>query len=109
MTPSVRRRRAARPTGRPWHGSCAAQRGELHWQGSSDTPAVVFGLPPFLGRRAIPGVLGIVPFTGSVKIVPAGGFWALDDPLMVADDWHAAMWWDDADNINRARRTLNPR
>lgn len=76
--------------------------------------------------------LGIIPFTASVKIVPANGFWLLDDRLVVAEDWHAEMWLDDADNvtlyakvwktlresavygadapniINSARRALNP-
>ncbi|MFF8435090.1 helix-turn-helix domain-containing protein [Streptomyces bacillaris] len=77
--------------------------------------------------------LGVVPFTVSVKIVPANGFWVLDDRVVVAEDWHAEMWLDDADNvilykkvwatlhesavygadahnvINAARRTLNAR
>lgn len=76
--------------------------------------------------------LGIIPFTAPVKIVPANGFWVLDDRLVVAEDWHAEMWLDDADNvtlyakvwktlresavygadahhvINSARRALNP-
>jgi transcriptional regulator with XRE-family HTH domain len=76
--------------------------------------------------------LGIIPFSASVKIVPASGFWVLDDRLVVAEDWHAEMWLDDADNvtlykkvwktlresavygadahnvINAARRALNP-
>ncbi|MEU2146394.1 MULTISPECIES: helix-turn-helix domain-containing protein [Streptomyces albovinaceus subgroup] len=43
--------------------------------------------------------LGIIPFTASVKIVPANGFWVLDDRLVVAEDWHAEMWLDDADNV----------
>ncbi|MFJ4961775.1 hypothetical protein EES43_23420 [Streptomyces sp. ADI96-02] len=77
--------------------------------------------------------LGVIPFTASVKIVPANGFWVLDDRLVVAEDWHAEMWLDDADNvalyskvwrtlresavygadahnvINATRRALNPR
>ncbi|WP_151480049.1 helix-turn-helix domain-containing protein [Streptomyces albicerus] len=77
--------------------------------------------------------LGIIPFTASVKIVPANGFWVLDDRLVVAEDWHAELWLDDADNIalyskvwktlgesavygadahnviSAARRALNPR
>ncbi|MFD9289850.1 helix-turn-helix domain-containing protein [Streptomyces sp. NPDC060030] len=77
--------------------------------------------------------LGIIPFTASVKIVPANGFWVLDDRLVVAEDWHAELWLDDADNIalhkkvwktlsesavcgadarnliNSARRSLHPR
>ncbi|MER5225963.1 Scr1 family TA system antitoxin-like transcriptional regulator [Streptomyces flaveus] len=43
--------------------------------------------------------LGIVPFASPVKIVPANGFWILDDRLVVAEDWHAELWLDDADNI----------
>lgn len=43
--------------------------------------------------------LGVIPFTTSVKIVPANGFWVLDDRLVVAEDWHAELWLDDADNI----------
>lgn len=36
--------------------------------------------------------LGVIPFTASVKIVPANGFWVLDDRLVVAEDWHAERW-----------------
>ncbi|KUN97563.1 helix-turn-helix domain-containing protein [Streptomyces caeruleatus] len=43
--------------------------------------------------------LGIIPFTAAVKIVPANGFWILDDRLVVAEDWHAELWLDDADNL----------
>ncbi|WP_328667592.1 Scr1 family TA system antitoxin-like transcriptional regulator [Streptomyces sp. NBC_00322] len=43
--------------------------------------------------------LGIVPFAATVKIVPANGFWILDDRLVVAEDWHAELWLDDADNV----------
>ncbi|MER6536532.1 helix-turn-helix transcriptional regulator [Streptomyces sp900105755] len=53
--------------------------------------------------------LGIIPFTASVKIVPANGFWVLDDRLVVAEDWHAELWLDDADNIalySKVWRTL---
>ncbi|MEU8506176.1 helix-turn-helix transcriptional regulator [Streptomyces brevispora] len=76
--------------------------------------------------------LGVIPFTAPVKIVAANGFWVLDDRLVVAEDWHAEMWLDDANNIalyskvwktlresavygadahkviNSARRALNP-
>lgn len=48
--------------------------------------------------------LGIVPFTSSVKIVPANGFWLLDDRLVVAEDWHAELWLDDADNVALYRK-----
>ncbi|MER6626075.1 helix-turn-helix transcriptional regulator [Streptomyces sp. NPDC000931] len=53
--------------------------------------------------------LGIVPFTAQVKIVPANGFWILDDRLVVAEDWHAGLWLDDDDNIalySKVWRTL---
>ena len=43
--------------------------------------------------------LGVIPFTASVKIVPANGFWVLDDRLVVAEDWHAELWLDDSENI----------
>ncbi|WP_030815375.1 helix-turn-helix domain-containing protein [Streptomyces sp. NRRL F-2799] len=43
--------------------------------------------------------LGVIPFAAPVKIVPANGFWVLDDRVVVAEDWHAEMWLDDADNI----------
>ncbi|MEW2162873.1 helix-turn-helix transcriptional regulator [Streptomyces sp. NPDC007084] len=54
--------------------------------------------------------LGVIPFTASVKIVPANGFWVLDDRLVVAEDWHAELWLDDADNVAlyaKVWRTLN--
>ncbi|MEU3017315.1 helix-turn-helix transcriptional regulator [Nocardiopsis sp. NPDC007018] len=53
--------------------------------------------------------LGIVPFAASVKIVPANGFWLLDDRLVVAEDWHAELWLDDDDNMalySKVWRTL---
>ncbi|MFG3234987.1 helix-turn-helix domain-containing protein [Streptomyces antibioticus] len=43
--------------------------------------------------------LGIVPFTASMKIVPANGFWILDKRLVVAEDWHAEIWLDDEENV----------
>lgn len=48
--------------------------------------------------------LGVIPFTASVKIVPANGFWVLDDRLVVAEDWHAELWLDDADNVALYRK-----
>ncbi|MEV7150496.1 helix-turn-helix transcriptional regulator [Streptomyces sp. NPDC093084] len=53
--------------------------------------------------------LGIIPFTASMKIVPANGFWVMDDRLVVAEDWHAELWLDDAENIalySKVWRTL---
>lgn len=48
--------------------------------------------------------LGVVPFTTPVKIVPANGFWILGDRLVVAEDWHAELWLDDADNLALYRK-----
>ncbi|MFI0824141.1 helix-turn-helix domain-containing protein [Streptomyces roseolus] len=48
--------------------------------------------------------LGIVPFTASMKIAPANGFWVMDDRLVVAEDWHAELWLDDADNVTLYRK-----
>ncbi|WP_445408204.1 helix-turn-helix domain-containing protein [Streptomyces albidoflavus] len=48
--------------------------------------------------------LGVIPFSASVRIVPANGFWVLDDRLVVAEDWHAEMWLDDTDNVTLYRR-----
>jgi hypothetical protein len=53
--------------------------------------------------------LRIVLFTASVKIVSANGFWVLDDRLVVAEDWHAELWLDDAENValySKVWRTL---
>lgn len=53
--------------------------------------------------------LGIVPFTAPVKIVPANGFWILDERLVVAEDRHAELWLDDDENIalySKVWRTL---
>ncbi|MEV0870663.1 hypothetical protein AB0I86_05575 [Streptomyces sp. NPDC049950] len=35
----------------------------------------------------------------SVKTVPTKGFRGPDDRLVVADDWYAQLWLDDAHNI----------
>lgn len=48
--------------------------------------------------------LGIVPFAAPVKIAPANGFWILGDGLVVAEDWHAELWLDDADNVALYRK-----
>ncbi|MEV7793432.1 helix-turn-helix transcriptional regulator [Streptomyces sp. NPDC087512] len=77
--------------------------------------------------------LGIIPLGASLKIPPANGFWILDEQLVIAEDWHAELWLDDAETVatyvrvwetlresavygadahnvlNRARRGLNPR
>lgn len=43
--------------------------------------------------------LGIVPLGASLKIPAANGFWVLDDRLVIAEDWHAEIWLDDADSV----------
>lgn len=43
--------------------------------------------------------LGIVPLDATLSLPPANGFWVLDDRLVVAEDWHAEIWLDDADNV----------
>ncbi|MFF7233270.1 Scr1 family TA system antitoxin-like transcriptional regulator [Streptomyces sioyaensis] len=43
--------------------------------------------------------LGIVPFSASLKIPAANGFYVLDNRLAVTEDWHAELWLEDADSI----------
>lgn len=43
--------------------------------------------------------LGIIPLKASLKVPAANGFWILDERLVVAEDWHAELWIDDADSI----------
>ena len=43
--------------------------------------------------------LGIIPFSASLKIPPANGFWIYDDSRVIVEDWHAELWIEDADNI----------
>ncbi|MFJ8605467.1 helix-turn-helix domain-containing protein [Streptomyces shenzhenensis] len=43
--------------------------------------------------------LGIIPLTASLKVPAANGFWVLDERLVIAEDWHAELWLDDADSI----------
>ncbi|MFD9211252.1 helix-turn-helix domain-containing protein [Streptomyces sioyaensis] len=43
--------------------------------------------------------LGIVPFSASLKIPTANGFYVLDDRLAVTEDWHAELWLEDEDSI----------
>lgn len=48
--------------------------------------------------------LGIVPLDAALSLPPANGFWVLDDRLVVAEDWHAEIWLDDADNVALYRK-----
>ncbi|WP_372346557.1 Scr1 family TA system antitoxin-like transcriptional regulator [Streptomyces sp. KL116D] len=43
--------------------------------------------------------LGIVPFSASVKIAPANGFWVLDDRLVIAGGLARRTLADDADSV----------
>ncbi|MCL6302605.1 helix-turn-helix domain-containing protein [Streptomyces kronopolitis] len=43
--------------------------------------------------------LGIVPFSASLKIATANGFYVLDNRLAVTEDWHAELWLEDAETI----------
>ncbi|QKV95087.1 helix-turn-helix domain-containing protein [Streptomyces sp. NA02950] len=51
--------------------------------------------------------LGIVPFTASLKIQPANGFWIHDERLVLVEDWHAELWINDADSIALYLRAWN--
>ncbi|MEU8536192.1 helix-turn-helix domain-containing protein [Streptomyces parvulus] len=77
--------------------------------------------------------LGVIPLASSLRVPAANGFWILDEALVIAEDWHAELWLDDAETvasylrvwetlrqsavygadaqnvIGRARRGLNPR
>ncbi|MFF7485656.1 helix-turn-helix domain-containing protein [Streptomyces luteogriseus] len=53
--------------------------------------------------------LGVVPLGASLKIPTANGFWVLDERLVIAEDWHAEIWLDDAESVGsylRVWRTL---
>ncbi|MFF7352177.1 helix-turn-helix domain-containing protein [Streptomyces filipinensis] len=53
--------------------------------------------------------LGIIPLRASLKIPTANGFWIFDDRLVIAEDWHAELWLDDAESVTtylRVWRTL---
>ncbi|MFF3891411.1 helix-turn-helix domain-containing protein [Streptomyces sp. NPDC001914] len=49
--------------------------------------------------------LGIIPLAASLKIPPANGFWVIDERLVIAEDWHAELWLDDADTVSTYLRT----
>ncbi|MFJ9376814.1 helix-turn-helix domain-containing protein [Streptomyces sp. NPDC101455] len=51
--------------------------------------------------------LGIIPLGASLKIPAANGFWILDDRLVIAEDWHAEIWLDDADSVATYQRVWN--
>jgi hypothetical protein len=51
--------------------------------------------------------LGVIPLRASLKIPTANGFWILDDRLVIAEDWHAELWLDDADSVALYQKVWN--
>ncbi|WP_406507503.1 helix-turn-helix domain-containing protein [Streptomyces sp. NBC_00212] len=43
--------------------------------------------------------LGIVPLGAPLGLPPANAFWLYDDRLVIAEDWHAELWLDDAETV----------
>ena len=41
----------------------------------------------------------MIPLSASLRIPPVNGFWVLDNRLVIAEDWHAELWLDDADSV----------
>ncbi|MDT0542261.1 MULTISPECIES: helix-turn-helix transcriptional regulator [Streptomyces] len=50
---------------------------------------------------------GIVPFNAPLKIQPANGFWIYDERLVMAEEWHAELWINDAPSIATYLRAWN--
>ncbi|MEV5933826.1 helix-turn-helix transcriptional regulator [Streptomyces sp. NPDC052079] len=48
--------------------------------------------------------LGIVPLDAALRLALGNPFWILDDRLVIAEDWHAELWVDDAETIALYRR-----
>ncbi|WP_028810994.1 helix-turn-helix domain-containing protein [Streptomyces flavidovirens] len=109
-----------------------AVRARLRWQESLYRPGTKYRIvmweaalhaqvcpPPVLAAQLdrLAGVigldtveLGIVPFSASLRIPPANGFWIFDDRLAIVEDWHAELWIDDAAAIavySKVWSTLN--
>ncbi|MFF7737349.1 MULTISPECIES: Scr1 family TA system antitoxin-like transcriptional regulator [unclassified Streptomyces] len=75
------------------------------------TPAVLAAqLDRLMGTIGLDTVeLGVVPLGASLRIPTANGFWVLDERLVIAEDWHAEIWLDDAESVAsylRVWRTL---
>lgn len=51
--------------------------------------------------------LGIIPLGASLKIPTANSFVILDNRLVVAEDWHAEIWLDDADSVATYQKVWN--
>ncbi|AZS73612.1 transcriptional regulator [Streptomyces lydicus] len=63
-------------------------------------PALAAQLDRLTGMIGLDTVeLGIVPFSASLKIPTANGFYVLDNRLAITEDWHAELWLEDADSI----------
>ncbi|MFM9662919.1 Scr1 family TA system antitoxin-like transcriptional regulator, partial [Streptomyces scabiei] len=48
--------------------------------------------------------LGILPLDGSLPLAMGNSFSMLDDRLVIAEDWHAELWLNDAETIALYRR-----
>ncbi|MFF2213179.1 helix-turn-helix domain-containing protein [Streptomyces antibioticus] len=72
-------------------------------------PAVLVGqLDRLMGMVGMDTVeLAIIPLGASLRIPPANGFWILDERLVVAEDWHAEQWLDDAESVTTYLRVWN--
>ncbi|NUT29846.1 MAG: helix-turn-helix transcriptional regulator [Streptomyces sp.] len=77
----------------------------LMWEGalySRACPAQVLAaqLDRLLGVVGMDTVnLGVVPLDAALGLSPGNPFWILDDRLVIAEDWHAELWLDDAETI----------
>ena len=71
----------------------------------SDLAAQLDRLAGMVGMDTVE--LGIIPLGASLKIPTANSFWILDDRLVVAEDWHAEIWLDDADSVTTYQKVWN--
>ncbi|MGP3998591.1 helix-turn-helix domain-containing protein [Streptomyces sp. 8N706] len=98
----IRRQDALYGPGRTFH--------IVMWEAALHTavcpPAVLVGqLDRLSGAIGLDTVeLGIVPFGAPVKIPPANGFWIYDERLVIAEDWHAELWLNDAESVALYRK-----
>ncbi|MGW6790078.1 DUF5753 domain-containing protein [Streptomyces chartreusis] len=59
----------------------------------ADLAAQLSYLSGVIGLKSVE--LGIVPFSASLRLPPAAGFWIYDDRQVVTETWHAELWLDD--------------
>ncbi|MER0241963.1 helix-turn-helix transcriptional regulator [Streptomyces sp. HSW2009] len=98
----MRRQEWLYETGRKFHA--------LVWEGALHAlicppPVLTSQLDRLAGVIGMDTVeLGIVPLSAPLRLPPANGFCLLDDRLVVAEDWHAELWLDDADSVTTYAR-----